>query len=133
MMNLSSESEISQRQKIMTFRLTDEQYNEVKDNADLLNLTISDYIRKNLLNIPVPKSAKKPSLDRQILGKLLSQIGRVGNNINQLAKKNNSGVSFEGIRLEKALDEWHELQGAILEAISPSFKSKNENQNNGKK
>ncbi len=125
-MNLPHEIEAKKRQKVMTFRLSPEEYNQLKEDADSLGITTSAYIRQTLLDAPVPKAARKPSIDRQMLGKLLSQIGRVGNNINQLAKDKNSGIAIQSQNLARALDDWHELQQAILAALNPSFKPKTE-------
>jgi len=119
---VSEKKENSQnRQKFLVVRVSHEEQEKLKENALNLGVTISDYIRKNTLNAPVSSRGKKSNLDHKILGQLLGQIGKIGNNINQLTRSVNSGIIPQPIHLDSALEIWCELEVAILDALAPNF------------
>lgn len=72
--------------------LTDDEYDDIKKDYNIFIkslkgnkkiFTLSEYIRNILLY-------KKPVEDKYINAKLVSEINKIGNNINQMAKKLNS-------------------------------------------
>lgn len=66
------------KENYIRIRLTDEEKKIIKQKAKKQNLTMSDYIRTQALNGKV--------VDYSYLQKLIVQINRIGNNINQATK-----------------------------------------------
>ncbi len=62
------------------FRLNDPEKEQFRDNVARSGLTQQDYIRKCVLDKPVI------SLDRAELHKIMVELSRQGNNLNQIAR-----------------------------------------------
>jgi len=60
---------------------------ELESRAQGLGLTISDYIRRRALGVPLPPQAA----DRRVRDKLATSLLRIGVNLNQIAKHMNAG------------------------------------------
>ena len=60
---------------------------------------------------------RRPSIDREILGRALGMLGKVGSNINQIAKHLNSGGNVPNAEIAKALNDVSFLKEKILKAI----------------
>jgi phage-related holin len=70
-------------------RMTIDEYLILSENASALGITIPDYIRKKVTGKALPRK-------RILLGdrKLFIELGRIGNNINQLTKKVHLGMKY---------------------------------------
>lgn len=78
------------REKIITVRLTDEEYSLVDMQAGLQNLAISAFIRQQ---ITAPIQEEKEEVNGN-----LEELRRIGINLNQIARKmNQSGCSPEDV------------------------------------
>ena len=76
--------------------VSDEIYKKVKDVADKNNTTPSKVIKSAIENVEVRD--KKTDLN------LLREINRIGNNINQLAKRANENKSLDRFSLQALLN-----------------------------
>ena len=81
-----------------------EEYKQIKDDADLIQITAGAYVRKVVFNAPVPRQSKRPSIEIQKLAHLLGQIHKIGCNINQIAKAANSNISYDQNDLSEELE-----------------------------
>lgn len=61
---------------------------ELERRAATVGLTLSEYIRRRTLGIPLPPQ----SADRETRDKLATSLLRIGVNLNQIAKHMNSGL-----------------------------------------
>jgi len=82
------------KEKRITIRLTDEEYEKIKNTADLLNLTFSDYLRtatfsKNQDEL-IKNVIKKQDYYEKIQREISKEINRIGINLNQIARRLNS-------------------------------------------
>ena len=68
-------------------RMTVSEYLTVSENAETLGITIPDFIRLKTTGRVLPRKRISPE-DR----KLFIEMGRIGNNINQLTKKAHLGM-----------------------------------------
>lgn len=107
MENLSKnkKSEVRKMQKKVTVRFDDSDYNFIDEQSKKLNVSKADLVRNVFLNRKT-KLSKLNSLSSDEAGKYLQEIvsltngvndiqtelKRIGNNINQIAKKANIGV-----------------------------------------
>ena len=65
----------------------------------------------------VTKATHRPSLDREILARALGMLGKVGSNVNQIAKHLNSGGHVPNAEIIRALNDVAILKDKILQAI----------------
>ncbi|WP_439503067.1 MobC family plasmid mobilization relaxosome protein [Methylophaga sp.] len=85
-------------------RLTDHEYTKLEDLASAQGITKADYVRQKLDLESVKRSPMKKIRARQFTPvdpSLLRQITRIGNNLNQIARKANG----EGVDSTLALVE----------------------------
>ena len=84
-------------------RPTDTEYEIVAENAKNSNLTLAEYARKQVMN-------KKVSIKYEIvadvpeLKKLISEFGKIGSNLNQIARHFNSG-GIHSQEMRKAINQ----------------------------
>ena len=105
------------RNKQLNLRLSPEEYNRIKRDADALEITAGAYVRKVILNAPVPRKSKRPCVEVRTLARLLGQIGRIGGNINQLTKAANTGIPFQRHELEQELKSLRIINEEIKKAL----------------
>ena len=88
---MSHGSETRVRSKHLTIRLSPDERGSIDQTADRSGLTPGSYARQVLLGAPAPRQVRRPPVERRELARLLGEIGRVGSNLNQIAKAANSG------------------------------------------
>jgi uncharacterized protein YlxW (UPF0749 family) len=124
MSNLSKnkKSEVRKMQKKVTVRFDDSDYNFIDEQSKKLNVSKADLVRNVFLNRKT-KLSKLNSLSRDEAGKYLQEIvsltngvndiqtelKRIGNNINQIAKKANIGVDVVDEIIQKLNSELNQM------------------------
>lgn len=73
----------------LSFALPPASRDELKDHAHAARISVSELIRRRVLGHPAPKAAV-PALN----ARAYSDLGQVGNNLNQIAKKANESGQF---------------------------------------
>ena len=106
-----------QRRRSVTVRLTEEEYQAAESKADAAGHAMGAFTRAALLGAPGPRSRRRLPADRRELLRLLGEINRVGNNINQIARALNAERSYNHIDLELAFKNLDEIRHAILAAL----------------
>lgn len=108
-------TELKRSHNIM-LRLNDTEYAIVTENAKNAHLPIAEYVRKSLMN-------KKASVKYEIvadipeLKKLIAEFGRIGNNLNQIARHfNTGGIHSQDIRKEisQCIVELYEMKYSVI-------------------
>ncbi len=105
------------RSRILTARFDDAEFEMVVTAAEKAGLTVSSYARQTLLGAPAPRQVRRPPVERRELVRLLGELGKVGGNLNQIAKAANSGVVVYGNEIDAALAGLLEVRSAILSAL----------------
>ncbi|MXP74066.1 plasmid mobilization relaxosome protein MobC [Lachnospiraceae bacterium WCA-9-b2] len=93
------EKELKHKHQIM-LRLTDTEYEIVSENAKATHLTLAEYVRKQIMKQKVTAKYEIVA-DLPELKKLVAEFGKIGSNLNQIARHFNSG----GIHSRKAIDQ----------------------------
>ena len=97
----------NKRTHIICLRLTDIELSVLEDRAEKCKMTRSDFIRNLILNRKLtPKY--QIVIDGEEIKSLLAQYGKIGSNLNQMARHFNSGG-------ERSLAMQEEIQQAIAE------------------
>lgn len=107
------EKELRHNHNIM-LRLTDTEYEIVSANAKSANLSLAEYARKQVMNKKVVVKYELVA-DLPELKKLIAEFGKIGSNLNQIARHFNSG----GIHSQ-------EIQKAINQSIARIYEMKYE-------
>lgn len=113
----NTKSETRQKTETLGVRVTHEEKAEIEAGATDAGLTIGSYVRATMLKKATTRPTKKPAADLVILGQILGQIGKIGNNLNQIAKRLNEGKGIGFERLYKELNELSIVKESILKAL----------------
>lgn len=99
-------SEKRRRDNTLTIRLTKAERERIKRNAKRAKRSITDYIVLLSLETPINVAEDvKP---------LLIELKRIGNNLNQIAAKINTGV-FQSYDFQDVVDEQKKIYEQLLE------------------
>ena len=79
------------RNESIYLRLTKEEKENIKEKADLSNMTISEFIRQSVLTASVKINIINRKDNKQ-LQELIYQLSKIGTNINQIAHQMNAGI-----------------------------------------
>lgn len=113
-------SEKRVRSKHLTLRLSPEERAAIDEAAERAGLTAGSYARDLLLNAPAPRQVRRPPVERRELARLLGELGRVGNNLNQIARNSNAGAFVDGVAMNEVMAGLLILRDAILSALGRS-------------
>lgn len=101
----------------LNIRVSEAEKQQLADDAARAGLPVSVYARQLLFDAPVPRQVRRPSVDTQYLARLLGHIGKIGGNINQLAKKANQGIAPQLDALQAELTALKTLRQEIKQAL----------------
>lgn len=112
-------SEKRQRSAAIGVRLTSEERAELDRRADAAGLTASAYLRACGLGDAGPRAARKPPVAKQEMVRILGQLGKIGSNLNQLARAVNRGADPNGLAddIKAAVVAMAEIHAAATRAL----------------
>lgn len=93
---------------VIRIRITEDELGKIQQAADLSGVSVSAYVRNAALGHPMPK-APAPKINQD----LFLELGRIGNNVNQIAHALNQfhGVYPDQAKITDAIsDLWKGLQ-----------------------
>jgi hypothetical protein len=115
---MASGSDKRQRNRLGSFRLSDDEFNRIAAKADRSGLTFGAYMRAAALDGDAgPRAQRRPPADHRALREILGHVGRIGNNLNQIARSLNSGDAVNIPELREALGAYLKIRNAILDAL----------------
>jgi len=114
---MASGSEKRQRQRLIQVRCTDAEFAAIQARAHLAGLYAGTYLRAVALGAPGPRALRRTPVDRKELARLLGELGRVGNNLNQIARALNVGNEAPSEELLAALQTLAEMRRLTRKAL----------------
>ncbi len=114
---MSSGSNTRVRKNILTLRLSADERAAIDASAERSGLAIGSYAREVLLEAPSPRAVRRPPIERRELGRLLGELGKVGSNLNQIAKSLHTGILVYEVEIQRELDGLAAVREAILKAL----------------
>lgn len=117
---MASGSETRQRKKVLLIRLTEAEQAQLVEAADRAGLTLASYARKMLLSAPPPRQGRRPPADKVELGRIVAHLGKIGGNLNQLARAANTGVAVDGVALAEEMGELAVTRALLRAALGRS-------------
>ncbi len=111
-------SQKRQRSEQIKTPLTKDEFNRVAANAAASGLSRAAYSRAAMLGEAGPRSLRRLPVDAQLVRLGLAQLGKYGNNMNQIAYQLNAhGETGLEADFRAALQEWGEIRDAMLAAL----------------
>jgi hypothetical protein len=114
---MTSGSEKRERFRHLTIRLTLVERLSIDTSAERAGMTSGSYVRRAVLGIEPPRQVRRPPVEKQELGRLLGQLGKVGSNLNQIARALHQTSPVEATEVRKALEGLIPVRAAILKAL----------------
>jgi len=111
----------------LTIRLSIDERSALEARSDRLGLSMGGYCKSVIFNTSAPKASRKPARDKAELARLLGQVSKLGNNVNQIAKRLHMTSSLDQHRLHEAIKDLHAIRAAILEALGYQEKETDNN------
>lgn len=102
-------SETRKRVKTKSIRFTPDELAQVEAMAEKAGLTVGGWLRQAVLDAPPPRQSRRPVVEKELLALLLRHLGKIGSNVNQLARTANSGRTPD-------IDELRDACSAVIEA-----------------
>ncbi len=101
----------------LSIRLPPEERAELESRADRAGLSVGGYFRAAVLGAPLPRVARRAPVDRRELAMLLGAVGRIGSNVNQLARVANAGGWPESAMIDEARGDIRWMRAALMRAL----------------
>jgi len=106
------------RGKFVAVRCTDEEYAAILGRASEAGLKIGSFLRSLALGDPGPRAARRPPIERQELARLLGELGKIGSNVNQLARGFNRDGILPGFpEILAAQRDIRDMRTALMKAL----------------
>lgn len=83
------------RNIVVKTRLSPAEKEELDKIIQRTNLSVSEYLRCAIFGTPVQEAPQISDIPIDELNRLIGEYGRIGNNLNQIARWLNSGGSFD--------------------------------------
>lgn len=114
---MTSGSDTRQRTKTVTVRVSAEERAQLEALSSRAGLAAGAFLRAAAFGGAGPRAQRRPSADHAVLRQLLGELGRVGNNLNQIARTLNTGQSADLPELREALSAYLGVRNAIYRAL----------------
>lgn len=114
---MASGTDKRQRTVTVTVRLTVDERARLEDLSSRSGLAAGAFMRAATFGNAGPRAQRRPPVDHVALRQLLGELGRVGNNINQIARAVNTGEAPDAPELREAQRAYLELRDAIFVAL----------------
>ena len=115
---MASGSDKRQRGETVTVRLTRDERDALDALASRSGLAAGAFMRAAAFGDAGPRAQRRPPIDHIALRQLLGEWGRIGNNLNQIAKHLNTGGPVNIPELKEALAGHPDIRLAILRALA---------------
>jgi hypothetical protein len=115
---MASGSDKRQRGETVTVRLSKDERDALDALASRSGLAAGAFMRAATFGDAGPRARRRPPVDHRALRQLLGECGRVGNNLNQIAKRLNEGGRPNIPELSAALAAYLDIRAAILRALA---------------
>jgi hypothetical protein len=84
------------KEKFIAVRCTDVQREAIRQSAEKAGLKIGPFLRSLALGSAGPRAVRQAPVDKVKLARLLSEIGKLGSNVNQIARYANTVKALPG-------------------------------------
>lgn len=89
----------------------------LEEDIERAGITMGAHLRKIALDAPIPRQCRRPPVEVKQLALLLGHVGKIGSNINQMAKGTNAGLPINTALLREAVIILRDLRSLIDSAF----------------
>ena len=114
---MPSGSNKRRRTRQSLIRWTEEEFAEISKKSDKAGFAVAAFIRAAAIGNAGPRAQRRPPTDHVLLRQILGQLGKIGSNLNQIAKSLNMGDPPDMPELTAALRAYTETRNAIFRAL----------------
>jgi len=120
----TSGSQKRQRGKRVILFTDEAERAEIEARAERSGLSVSGFLRASVFGKDArqPSAAKRPPVEKETLLRLLAELGKVGSNINQIARRVNQDKGFDAPIFATLYAELKAVNQAILQALGKEAK-----------
>ena len=116
-MEAKKKSQKRQRYKQIKTPCTLEEFNAIAAKAEAADMTRAAWSRASMLGDAGPRAKRRLPTDQKALLQILGQLGRIGGNINQIAKQLNTGEKAHIPELRHAMKAYLDIRNTIFAAL----------------
>ena len=115
------------RSRVVKTRMTEDEFAEFSEQLSLYEISQAEFIRRAIRGLPIHPIIKVSPVNDELLaaiGKLTAEYGRIGNNLNQIARVLNEWHSpYPGMtkELREAAADLAALKFEILEKVGDAI------------
>lgn len=84
-----SGSATRQKTTMAGFRVTPQEREQLRELAGRQRLTVASYMRRQTLEHPTTRTRRRANPQTEVLSAILAQLGKLGGNMNQIARRMN--------------------------------------------
>jgi hypothetical protein len=110
-------SEIRKKSLLVTSRYSPEEFQELEEAASRAGLTRASYQRVQSLGTPKTRSTRRAPIERELLAKTQGHLGKIGSNLNQIARAANSGDGIDQAELSMAIKVIEGVSALVMRAL----------------
>lgn len=101
---------------VISAKVTPEEREKIKTMADSKGLTMSEFIRKKVLDMEIPERISPGRLAKknEIFRRYLAEVNRIGNNLNQISRYANQYREIDALVLERIIEIEKDLKELIF-------------------
>ena len=114
---MSSGSDKRQRPHQSLIRWSDEEFARITGKADKAGLAIAAFMRAAALGDAGPRAQRRRPADYKALLKIHGQLGRIGGNVNQIARATHIGDEASAAELNGIRRACEDIRKALYEAL----------------
>lgn len=112
-----SRSETRERNKRLTVRFLDTEYEVLTEKAEAAGLSPGAYMRACALGSAGPRARRSPTVNREQAAQAIAALNKAGSNLNQIAHALNIGFQPEREAVEKSAEAVKQAALQILQAF----------------
>ena len=101
----------------LNVRLSDEEFQTLSEYAERVEISPAAYLRMQALDSPPPRASRKPSINRELTARLIAELGKIGSNVNQIARAINMREHVSAEEIEAALSDLHAMRDLAMNAM----------------
>lgn len=106
------------KNSFISVRCTAKERATIDEAAQRAGLSVGAYLRTLALGSPGPRAVRRPPIERRELARLLGHLGKIGSNLNQLARAYNSlGRLPTRPELIQAREDIGTMREALIKAL----------------
>lgn len=107
----------AKRPNPFAIRLSDAERTDLHNRADRAGVSVAALFKAAVFDQPLSRQTRRAPVDKQELSRLMSAIGKIGSNVNQLAHQANTGSWPEARALNDACDDIQWMRDTVMRAL----------------